>query len=201
MFISSRKDLILSSTFTYRFQKDLGFHFKSREELEKIKKTYLYNNVEADSLTKSILAKEPDQKKFVYTHLMLPHHPYFFDSTGKANPPEDLEDSSKLNKNLFISYLVYSNKKILEFIDRIKSTSKRQPIIILMSDHGFRQLPSNTNPSYYFMNLNAVFFPDKNYSGFYNEMSNVNQFRVILNTEFKQKFLLLKDSSVFLWEK
>ena len=36
------------------------------------------------------------------------------------------------------------------------------------------------------MNLNAIYFPEKNYSGFYDDISNVNQFRVLLNKEFEQ---------------
>ena len=43
--------------------------------------------------------------------------------------------------------------------------------------------------------------PDGNNSGFYDGMSNVNQFRVLLNSQFKQKLPLLKDSTNFLIEK
>jgi len=69
-----------------------------------------------------------------------------------------------------------------------------------MSDHGFRQLADTTAKKYYFMNLNAVYLPAGNYSGFYDGMSNVNQFRVILNAQFGQKLPLLKDSIIFLRE-
>jgi hypothetical protein len=51
------------------------------------------------------------------------------------------------------------------------------------------------------MNLCAVFLPGCNYSGFYDGLSPVNTFRVILNSQFGQQFSLLKDSSIFLYEK
>jgi len=96
--------------------------------------------------------------------------------------------------------LKYSNRKLLELIDHIRKNSPRPPVIILMSDHGFRQLPEGSDQKYYFMNLNAVYLPNGNYAGFYDGMSNVNQFRVILNSQFNQKLPLLKDSTSFLVE-
>jgi hypothetical protein len=48
-----------------------------------------------------------------------------------------------------------------------------------------------------FPNLNAIYFPDKNYKDLYSEMSPVNTFRVIFNNYFGQHLPLLKDSSVF----
>ena len=69
-----------------------------------------------------------------------------------------------------------------------------------MSDHGFRSFEENekVDNRYYFMTLNAVLFPTKDYSNFYDGMTNVNQFRVILNSLFHQKLPLLKDSTCFL---
>jgi hypothetical protein len=49
------------------------------------------------------------------------------------------------------------------------------------------------------MNLNATYLPEKNYSEFYDNISNVNQFRVLLHKEFEQPLSLLKDSTIFLW--
>lgn len=201
VFLSPRKRLITSPTLTDRFEKDLGFHFKSPAQLDKIMKTYLYNNLTADSLTRSIAVAKKGEKKFVYTHLMLPHHPYFFDSTGRPNQAAVQNDTDKLNKNDFLNYLVYSNRKILSLIDHIQKTSSRPPAILLLSDHGFRQFTDTANRQLCFSNLNAVFLPDRPANGFYNGMSNVNAFRVLLNTYFGQHLPMLKDSSVYLWEK
>ncbi len=86
--------------------------------------------------------------------------------------------------------MIYTNKKLLELIDYIKTNAEQPPVIILMSDHGFRQFEENekVDNKYHFMNLNAVLLPNRNYSGFYDGMSNVNQFRVDFKfIEFGQK--------------
>jgi len=50
------------------------------------------------------------------------------------------------------------------------------------------------------MNLNSILLPGKNYNGYYNGMSNINQLRILLNNEFGQKLPLLKDSTIFIAE-
>ena len=52
--------------------------------------------------------------------------------------------------------------------------------------------------SHYYKNLNAVYFPDKDYQLMTDSIGGVNQFRVIFNTLFKQNMPLLKDSTIFL---
>ena len=140
------------------------------------------------------------QPKFVYTHLVIPHYPYYFDSTGKSIPYEKLTEDLAFNKEAFISYLKYSNNQLLNLTDYILATSKKPPVIILMSDHGFREFKEATDKKYHFLNLNAIYFPDRNYSSFYKGMSNINQFRILFNSQFGQQLSLLKDSSSFLSE-
>jgi hypothetical protein len=60
---------------------------------------------------------------------------------------------------------------------------------------------TTAEPPHFFQNLNAVYFPDQNYSGLYDSITNVNMFRVILNKTFNQHFSLVKDSSIFLADK
>jgi hypothetical protein len=130
----------------------------------------------------------------------MPHYAYYFDSLGNKRPSIELTDDFKVNKQAYIQYLVYANKKLLQLVDFIKANSSKPPVIILMSDHGFRQYPHTVDGNYQFMNLNTVFFPDSNYSGFYPGMTNVNNFRVILNSQFGQKLTMLPDSTSFLKE-
>jgi len=49
-----------------------------------------------------------------------------------------------------------------------------------------------------FKNLNAVYFAGKDYHLFYDSVSGVNQFRIILNSLFNQSISLLKDATIFL---
>ena len=110
-----------------------------------------------------------------------------------------MEGNQVLQKE-YIEYLQYCNQKFLELIDHIFKTSRRPPIIIFMGDHGFRHFIKDVDHQYYFMNLNSIYLPDKNYRQFYDSMSMVNEFRVLLNTQFNQHLPLLKDTTVFLQE-
>ena len=72
---------------------------------------------------------------------------------------------------------------------------------MFMSDHGFREfIADSVDHSYHYMNINAIYLPNKQYQAFYKGMSNVNQFRILLNTEFNQRLPILKDSTSFLKE-
>ncbi len=200
--IPTSKRLITSQMMTNRIMKNLGFHFVSRSYLKKILDHNLVGNNKADSLTVKTAGIQNNQPKFVYTHLMIPHHPYYFDRNGKETDFNSLlnDDFTKSEKNAYLEYLVYANNYLLGLTDRIKKASGKPPVIILMGDHGFRQFEANekVDPRYYFMTLNAVHLPDSNYHGFYPGMTHVNQFRVILNNVFGQKLPLLKDSLSFI---
>jgi hypothetical protein len=200
------KDMIVSHTFLSRINKDLRYHlvvtFKIESEINHI--SYFINR--CNQLLLSRLLEEPKQvsnkPKFVYTHLTMPHYPYYFKKDGEANPVEWLQEGEQIRKKEYIGYLQYSNTLFTETIDRILKGSKKPPIILFMGDHGFREFADGfeKNAPYYYMNMNAVYLPNKNYSGFPDSISSVNQFRVLLNTSFGQKLPLLKDSTILLHE-
>jgi hypothetical protein len=166
-----------------------------RKPLRKYVYDDLHNNNDIFSLTRKLAIEKKDMPVIVYSHLMMPHYPYYFDSKGEPRPFETLIDTGHLNKTNFLEYLLFTNQKLLELIDGIQSSSANPPVIILMSDHGFRYF-KNQDPAYLFMTLNAVYFPNRNYTQFYEGMTNVNQFRVILNSLLGQKLPLLKDSTI-----
>jgi len=85
-------------------------------------------------------------------------------------------------------------------VDSILSASPTPPIVVLLGDHGFRHPEIKMDRKYDFMNLNAVYFPDRNYSMFYDGISNVNEFRIIFNTYLGQHLSLIKDSSINVWD-
>ena len=196
----SRRALFNAQTFTHRVQRDLGFHLASKETLARIQKRILYQNRTIDSALRSVAAQKSTAPKFVYAHFTYPHHPYYFDSAGTAVPDSCLTDANKVDKQAYISYLKYANHQLIGLIDRIREGAQTPFVIMLMGDHGFRQFAAPVDKRYYFMNLNAVFLPHGDYSGFYPGMTGVNQFRVLLNKEFGGKLPLLPDSSRFLYE-
>ncbi|HUR65945.1 MAG TPA: sulfatase-like hydrolase/transferase, partial [Chitinophagaceae bacterium] len=196
-----KRKLFLSQTFISRFRKEVSYNFFSKKKKEAVENNDHTNDETVDKLTKALAARKTTKPKFVYTHFTRPHHPYYVDRNGHPFPKTDSLKGFDLTKKLYTEQLLYTNKRLIELIDVIKKTSATPPIILLASDHGFRQFTGQGDKPYYFMNFCAVFFPNGQYANFYEGMSPVNTFRVILNTTFGQQLPLLKDSSVFLVEK
>ena len=203
-FLPRHASPLVAQTFLYRIEKDLWFHLVTDLNLPGLKRSIMYNDKENNELflklTKKIAAKQAEQPKFVYTHLILPHYPFYFDKDGKEIPYDNLEGKKTSAMDLYIGYLLYSNKIFLDLIDTIRKTAKRPYIIIFLSDHGFKTLPNYQHAEYHFTNFNSILLPDSNYAPFYNGISNVNEFRVLLNSRFNQKLPLLKDSTSFMTE-
>jgi hypothetical protein len=198
-------DFIASHTLLSRLKQDLGYHLFSSLKIKSVIDDYVFhlqrtNNRLLERLSKDVAVKAV-QPKFVYTHTHMPHYPYYYKADGSTNA-EAGNPVNAFDKNDYVGYLQYSNAIYLQVIDNILQHSAKPPVIIFMGDHGFRefQAPTAVEKQAYFMNLNAVYLPNGDYSRFYKGMSGVNQFRVILNTTFGQQLPLLKDSTSFLSE-
>ncbi len=159
-----------------------------RSTVEKIKST-----------TDSNVNRKPH---FVYGHLMVPHEPHMFDKAGKF-----LTYDEYLKSNAFNTYtpqITYGNSLMKEIVSYIKQHNKRNTIIIIEGDHGFRGFIEdgidwfNRTPDslkrYFLPNFNAVYFPDGNYSKIYDHISPINTFRVLFDQFFHQNFPMLKDT-------
>jgi hypothetical protein len=204
MFFLTRKKILTAQTFTSRIKRDLGFNLVTRFKIQSEIKRYAYstlkNNQNILNNTYSAINTNSDAPRFIYAHLMMPHYPYYFDAEGHPNPIELLmEEQQHLQKN-YLGYLQYCNKIFLELIDTILLKSKSPPIIVFMGDHGFRHFIHPVEQQYHFMNFNSIYLPGKNYRGFYDSISGVNQFRIVLNQQFKMNLPLLKDSTSFMKE-
>lgn len=209
------QNMLLYNTLIERFKNDLLWKFltgkysipllqkllkRNEEELMATdEKKIVYNKTVTDSLVKISLQKK-NSPKFVYVHLYLPHPPYFYNEYGEKNDARYiLSEKSKKDKELFLSYLKYTNKVILELINKIMQAGGNNTLIILQSDHGytdFAGIPSGDQML--FKNYSAFYFPDKNYSALYDTMSNVNSFPVLFNKYFNAIIPLQRDSTVYL---
>ncbi|HEY4064372.1 MAG TPA: sulfatase-like hydrolase/transferase [Puia sp.] len=159
-------------------------------------------NAQVLAQTKAISGRRSDRPRFVYAHLLLPHFPFFYDSLLRRRSSADVaahfdEDQPRY----YLDYIPYTNACAEDLITTIKKNSGGKAVIIFMSDHGFRYSPNGTPLPWSYNNQNAVYFPDRDYGQLYDSMSNVNQFRVILNKLFRQGLPLLKDSALFLRNK
>jgi phosphoglycerol transferase MdoB-like AlkP superfamily enzyme len=128
----------------------------------------------------------------------MPHYPYYFTKEGHKRPTSEIEDGKEININEYLEYVEYTNKILLNIVDAIKRNATHPPIIIIVSDHGFREYPNKVDPKYNFINQLCIYLPDGGYRNFYNGISNVNLFRVLFNTSFRQKFPLLTDSTIYI---
>lgn len=202
-FIPSKTRLITSQTLLSRLYRDLGYHLAATFKIKAVIKSQDYrelrnNNLLYDLTWKQVAAPRKNPQ-FIYTHLMMPHYPYYFDRNGKAmDPARILPEANNVNRQDYVEYLQYVNKKMLALIDHILKSSSQPPVIVLMSDHGFRHFREPVDKKYHFMNLNAVYLPGRRYDAFYDSLSNVNTFRIVFNEVFKTKFSLLKDSTTYL---
>jgi hypothetical protein len=195
-FLPYGRDLITAQTLWGRLVKDLepGILRGKWGSAAREKAAYrdLGFNDEMIRLTGQIAAQQSAKPKFVYTHLMMPHFPYYFDSNGR---PQSLDKVSAQQNNVddYLEYLQYCNRRLLQLVDQILSASPHPPVILLLSDHG---LQVSNDPQKDFINMNAVYLPGKNYSRFYDGISNVNQLRMVFNTCLDQHLPLLKDSTI-----
>jgi hypothetical protein len=159
----------------------------------------LKNNSAAMEESLKVAAQEKKEPAFTYVHLMMPHVPLAFDSAGNNMFVKYNADNYPVAgyENAYLQYLVYTNKKMQEYITTLQQATRGNAVILLMGDHGYRGLNCSYEKKMQFSTFNAVYLPDKNYNGWYNAMSNVNQLRVLLNTVFGEKVGLVKDEVVF----
>jgi sulfatase-like protein len=202
-FIPIRTRFITGQTFLTRVDRDIRFNtvsgkIKFKAAIEEFIYRFRKNNERIYELTWKVAETKNSKPKFIYTHLNMPHYPYFYDKEGKPLPFEKLTESNNVNKHDYLEYLQYTNKIVLALIDHIFASSSKPPIIVIAGDHGFREVVQPVDQKYYFMNLSSVYLPGKNYDSFYDSMSNVNLFRNVLNTHYNQHLPLLKDSTIFL---
>ncbi len=170
---------------------------KILEQRNARKKEYLLTTKELIKKTCALNGKQ----KFVYGHFMIPHDPYVFDSTGNIKPPLEtvVREKSKEIQSYY-DQVLYANKIIEELVTYIKVNNKKNTVIIIEGDHGYKSFGEN-KLDYSFQNLNAFYFPDGKYDLLYDSISPVNTFRAVLNKYYGAQLPFLKDSSIIVTNK
>ena len=101
-------------------------------------------------------------------------------------------------EELYLGQLKFANKKMMEIIPKLLDRDD-PPVILILSDHGFRHGPDIfENPTKEFLekrynNFKAYYFPGKERNLLLEETTNVNVFRVLLNLYFNDNFELHED--------
>lgn len=204
-FLPLKTKLITASTLFPRMRKDLGWMLTAHNiNLFSGNIVYqtLYNTNKCIDLVKKESMVEADKPRFIYAHFYLPHAPFYFDKFGNPKKETDiLKETEEFSLPAYLDYLPYAKKRAKDLISTIMKNTNGNAVIIFMSDHGFNNNIVKVDPVFTFQNQNAIYFPDKDYTGLYDSITNVNQFRYILNKMFKQNLPLLKDSTILLFDK
>jgi hypothetical protein len=174
-----------------------SFLAKSITDLEipdtKYYKEYLQNHYAFDALEK--IPTEIQEPKFVYAHIYSAHWPFLVEPDGSLRKPI----SEKMTTEGYVAAVKFTNNRIVDAIDAILENSEPDPIIILQGDH------SNGwtgNVEWSGMDrvkiLSAYYLPDGGEKLLYEDITPVNNFRLIFKLYFGEDIDLLPDQSYYL---
>lgn len=198
--IPAEERLVLSSTLYSRFRKEAWMPLLLKMDSSGAARKLKYENLEYNQKVVKVLGQTAKTRektpRFIYTHLEMPHFPFYYNKDGIPYSYEALKKDSLQNDQAYLGYLQYANGELLKLADLIVKENQTPPIIILMSDHGRRHYLSVNDPKYRFMNLFSIYIPDRNYSQFNDSVSAVNVFRTLLNNSFCQKMPILPHKEI-----
>ncbi len=191
------------------------FEFLNSELLIMITRTSMLNPVYVNLFTTltmenrlCVLSELPevqhrvDGPMFVFAHLVIPHPPYLFGPNGESiTEIDDLDFNTWTNKKGYIDQLKFTNKKILEIVDRILAEAEISPIIIIQGDHGTRSTGGDDDEIKQIRErmsiLNAYYFPENKDTLLYETITPVNSFRIVFNAYFDANLELKEDRNYF----
>jgi hypothetical protein len=143
---------------------------------------------------------------FIFAHLLIPHDPFVFDSSGRYVTWEEMQ--TRTFEENYVRQLKFTNKKVLETIDILFGRSSEKPIILLQADEGPYPLPYRQDEKHFQWRtatqrqvqqklgiLNAYYLPDADTAVLYASISPVNSLRVVFNAYFGTRLPLLPDKS------
>jgi len=149
-------------------------------------------------IQRNVLEKLPEitenkNPTFTFAHILIPHLPYVFDVDGSIledpgyNSGEGgyaINESYELDG--YEKAVKFISQQILNISQQILENSESKPIIIIQSDHGWKD-------DHRYKILNLYYFPDGDYESLYPAISPVNSFRIVLSKYFSLDYKLLED--------
>lgn len=134
----------------------------------------------------------------VHAHINLPHAPILFDSEGNTFS-QDLPNTP----SNYVEQLKFTNYKVMQVVEKLLD-QEPQPIIIILSDHGYRwqidwSSPTIRDYQISFPNYIALYFPgnSQKLNDDYSTMTPVNVYRILFNTYFETDYALLENKMFF----
>jgi hypothetical protein len=150
-------------------------------------------------------ARRPGSK-FVFAHFLPPHHPYLFDRDGNilkhVTISNQFDFQARLweDKHGYLEQLRFTNRSLLELVDRILAESERPPVIIVQSDHGpnlLGGLSKDQAKAVRFANFAAYLLPGAPDGVIPEDCAPVNQFRYLFNHYFDARLSILPQRNYF----
>jgi hypothetical protein len=149
--------------------------------------------------------------KFIFAHIIAPHPPFVFSSTGEpidVPGPFTFADANDFHGSLdkyqagYVEQVQYVNAQMKQVVDSILKKSKSPPIIIIQADHGSGLLTDfssaeNTCIKERFSPFGAYFLPGLDQSVIPRDITPVNLFRIVLNQYFQTNLPLLENRQYF----
>lgn len=186
-FVPSKTGVITQATLLSRLKKDVFFNIATKYNIDWYLREEKYaakkNNQASINATLEISKDLGKTPKIVYTHLLMPHYPYYNDSLGNEISFTKLKEQKLNDTDAYLSYLKHTNKIVLNYLDSLVANTNKQAIIILLSDHGNRYLAGDKEKLLY-SNLLSIYIPSSIPFLLADSVSNVNVFPLLLNNMF-----------------
>ena len=141
-----------------------------------------------------------EEPVFVFMHVLTPHEPFVFGPNGEEVTYKDTIEPNEEIK-AYSDQLIYLTKILQQTIDKIIENSDSQPIIIIQSDTGpsigFADITKEEQHIGRMSIFNAYYFPNNEYNLLYNDITPVNSFRIVFDSQFQTNYGLLDDKIFF----
>ena len=192
--------LLYKQTIFHEFEVQFRYYVRPRTDslLPAIKRrTVLYK---FDQVAKLSETRE-DRPRFVFSHMVVPHTPFVFGPNGEPRGFK-LKESPESYRKGYVDQVQYVNKLTLKMVKTILKNSTPEPVILVVSDHGYT-VPGVDRATEIRDRMGNIIFmhiPGASLDESYRQISLVNLFRVVLNQMFGKNLPLLKEQSWFTTE-
>ena len=137
---------------------------------------------------------------YVFAHILVPHGPENFTTDGGCLSQQ--EAAKRGEAQGYLDQIEYANQIMREIVATLQAPGRRPAVIIFQADEGpfprrDGRIPwqnaSADDPRIKTGILNAYYFPGKDYSGLWQDITPVNTYRILFNTYFGTRLPLLED--------
>ena len=169
---------------------------------------------EFDEITE--IKQRTEKPVFVFMHVLSPHDPFVFGPNGEEvnykftfgpgvitpfGSTTEVGLTSNEEIKAYRDQVIYLTKILRQTIDKLLENSDNPPIIIIQSDTGpdvsFSGMTMEASNAGRMSIFNAYYFPNEKYDLLYNDITPVNSFRIVFDSQFQTNYGLLEDRVFF----